>query len=438
MLFVYSFSVKMISTMKKVILLMGLALCLGSLQAQKKDYFKSANFDESKVPVYTLPDPLVCQDGERVTTSEQWEQKRRPELMEMLTTYMYGKVPEAALQKPITFTVDRVNKKALKGRATRKEITIHLTGGERGQVIHLQLYLPNKVKGTVPVFLGIAFTPNYTIYNDPDLVVPEAPVGTSKKPVRGSSASSWQLDKILEHGYGLATFCYTEVTPDDKLNDYHQGVQTYYYRKGQTYPDPDQWGAVSAWAWALSRAMDYLEQDPQVDAQHVAVLGHSRLGKTALWAGATDKRFAIVFPVNSGCCGAALSRRCFGETVEAVNYNFPHWFCGNYKQFDSREKYMPFDQHEVVAMVAPRPIYIASAEDDNWADQKGEFLGGKGAEPVYALYGEAGIGINSLPPVDVPCANGFIAYHKRKGPHAVLPYDWDQFLKFADRFFILK
>ena len=346
---------------------------------------------------------------------------------------MFGKAP--VLKHKLPCTVSRINEKALNGRATRKEITIQLTDDPQGPHIDLQLYLPNHVSGKIPVFLGISFTPNYTIYDDPDLSVPEITDEKMKKrSFRGSMDKSWQLDKILEHGYGLATFCYNDVDPDFD-DDFQNGVHPYYYEKGQNFPDPDQWGSIAAWAWGMSRAMDYLETDKKVDAKKVAVIGHSRLGKTAVWAGASDPRFALVISGNSGCCGVAISRRCFGETVEAMNVRFPHWFCGNYKQFNDREKYLPFDQHELVALIAPRPIYIASAEEDNWSDQKGEFLGGKGAEPVYALYGLGGIGCEEMPPVDTPYMNGPIAYHNRKGPHAVLPYDWEQFLRFADKYF---
>lgn len=429
--------------MKKMVLLwvcMGVCTLPAFSQAEKivkRDYSGLANYDESKVPSYTLPDVLLCKDGTKVTTKEIWEQKRRPELLEMFTTYMFGKAPESPSR--LDYKVTSVSRKALGGRATRKEIVIYLTADkEKGPHIDLQLYLPNHIKGKIPVFLGISFLPNYTVYDDPELDVPDLYVSPGGKPAkvpeRGMMDKSWQLDKILEHGYGLATFCYNDIDPDFD-DDFKNGIHPYFYRKGQDYPDPDQWGSIAAWAWGMSRAMDYLEKDIEVDSDKVAVIGHSRLGKTALWAGATDPRFALVISGNSGCCGVAISRRCYGETVEAMNVRFPHWFCGNYKQFNNRENYMPFDQHELVALIAPRPIYIASASEDNWSDQKGEFLGGKGAEPVYSLYGLKGIGIDRMPGIDEPYMDGSIAYHIRKGPHAVLPYDWEQFLKFADKYF---
>lgn len=405
-----------------------------SIQTVHKNYNALANYDESKVPAYRLPNPLICLDGTLVTTKKQWERKRRPELLQEITRDMYGLVPQSKV--PFKYMVDREDAHALNGKAVRKEITIHLTDVSAGPVMHLQLYLPKNTSGKVPVFLGMSFTPNYTIADDSDARLDPWPAYLKGiAPQRGSAANAWQLEMILAHGYGLATFWYNEVELDDSKNNFKIGIHPYYYRRGQTKPDSDQWGAVAAWAWAASRAMDYLEKDRDVDAHRVAIIGHSRLGKAALWAGAVDTRFALVFPVNSGCCGAALSRRCFGETVECVNVRFPHWFCENYKQFNARENEMPFDQHEVVSLIAPRPVYIASASEDNWSDQKGEFLGGKYAEPVYALYGEQGIGIDEMPPVDVPYNKGYVAYHIRKGPHAVLTYDWDQFLSYADRFF---
>ncbi len=421
--------------MKKVVLFCVALIGMACAEAQiypRRDYSKLANYDESKVPEYTLPDVLLCKDGEVVTTKEMWEQKRRLEVLEMFTTYMFGKAP--VLKDKLPYKIERVSKKALGGRATRKEITLQLTDDPQGPHIDLQLYLPNQVKGKVPVFLGISFMPNYTVYDDEELTLPEVTGDEKRKATRGFMDKSWQLDKILERGYGLATFCYNDVDPDFD-DDFQNGVHPYYYKKNQKYPEPDEWGSIAAWAWGASRAMDYLENDSRVDAGKIAIIGHSRLGKAAVWAGAVDTRFALVLSANSGCCGVAISRRLYGETVEAMNVRFPHWFCSNYKQFNDRERYMPFDQHELVALIAPRPIYIASAEDDNWSDQKGEFLGGKGAEPVYALYGLSGIKAEEMPPVDTPIMEGSIAYHIRKGPHAVLPFDWEQFLLFADKYF---
>lgn len=361
----------------------------------KKDFdyfFKNANYDETKIPAYTLPDPLLCQDGSKVTTAKEWEQKRRPELLELIIKEMYGRVPEAA-QKSFAYKVVDIDKKALGGKAIRKVIKVYMTDDKNGPSFNLQLFLPHDMKEKVPLFLGLSFKRNEDIAN----------------------AQEWQLDKLLSSGYGLATFYYQDITPDKPNTTlaYEQGIIPYYYREGQQQPDPDQWGSVSAWAWAAGRAMDYMLTDKQVDSKRIVVMGHSRLGKAALWAGATDQRFAAVVAAQSGCCGAALSRRMVGETIESVNTILPYWFCGNYKQYSACEQLMPFDQHEVIALIAPRPVYISSAEDDHWSDPRGEFLGAEGAKSVYKLYGKENIG-----------------YHIREGGHAVMPYDWDRYLSF--------
>ena len=395
-----------------------------------------AIIDESEVPQYTLPPLLKCFDGSTVSTIDQWETKRRPEIKELFEEYMYGKAP--GKPQNMIFEVTSVDDKALGGKAVRKEITVKLLGSDDGPFMDILVYLPVQVNKPVPIFFALNFGGNHNICDDKNIALcrsflPQRFGGdennSATEEIRGFRKEKWQIDMLLDRGYGLATVYCGDLDPDKV--DYSDGIQSYYYREGQSKPGINEWGTIAAWAWGLSRGMDYFETDDDIDHEKVIVIGHSRLGKTALYAGARDERFAIVISNNSGCGGAALSRRAFGETVERINHNFPHWFCDNFSKYNHNEKELPVDQHMLVAMVAPRPVYVASAIEDLHADPRGEFLSAKHAQEVYELYGYAQNQLTSWPDADKPVV-GQIGYHVRSGKHNVTAFDWAAYIKFAN------
>jgi hypothetical protein len=402
-----------------------------------------SNLDESKVRPYTLPDPLVFSDGRKVVTRTQWNQERRPELLRMFETQMYGKIPQIAKPMEPRFRVKSEDPQALGGTAIRREVTIEFSERPDSPRIDLLIYLPKKVANGehVPAFLGMNFRGNHTIHPDPGITRSRQWMPSNSKGVvnnqasessRGTDSPTWAVERILSRGYALATFYYGDIDPDYD-DGFKNGIHPLYYQNGQTRPAADEWGSVAAWAWGLSRALDYLETTKEIATHNVAVMGHSRLGKAALWAGALDPRFAIVISVQSGCGGAALSRRDFGETVQQINTNFPHWFCTNFRQYNGHEDQLPIDQHELIALIAPRPVLICSAKDDLHADPKGEFLAALAADPVYRLLGTDGLAVTEMPaPTSRQLVKSTIGYHLRPGKHQVSNDDWESMMDFVD------
>ena len=364
---------------------------------------------------------------------KEWKKVHRPAIMDFFLTDVYGHYP----QKQVTprFELLEQSDKALGGKAIRKQVAIHLDG--MPTPILLLIYQPAGVKGKVPAFVGMNFKGNHQVNIDPEIIISDnAPKGKDlgTDAPRGAASSRWPLEEIVGAGYAVATIYRGDVDPDHD-DGFKNGIHPLFYRAGQTKPDAEEWGTIGAWAWGLSRVMDYLEQDKSIDHKRVAVVGHSRLGKTALWAGATDERFAIAISNDSGCGGAALSVRKVGETVAKINKSFPHWFCDNYNKYNDNEEALLVDQQGLIALIAPRPVYVASATEDTWADPEGEFLSALYASPVYELYGKKGLAVSSMPKPEQPSIEGYVGYHIRTGKHDITLYDWQQYIKFANQHF---
>jgi len=394
---------------------------------------------ESAVPPYTLPEALTRQNGQRITSPQQWP-RRRTELVSLFEEHVYGRIPAGLTRQP-GWIVD-TRKDALGGKAIRQRIQIPLSKGPHPILLDLLVYRPAAATKPVPIFLGLNFDGNHTITQETDIPLARGWVANrprsgvtnhvANEGSRGSDAAAWPIERILERGYGLATAYYGDAEADFD-GGWKQGLRGAAAAGGSEHRfQPGDWGAIATWSWALSRALDQLQLDPAVDGRKVAVLGHSRLGKTALWAGARDTRFALVIANESGEGGAALARRFFGETTLRINTSFPHWFNGRFKDYSHRVTDLPVDQHELVALVAPRPVYIASAEEDRWADPKGEYLSGWHASEVYRLLGKDGLPGPDYPALNVSVGES-VGYHVRPGAHALTAVDWEFYLQFADR-----
>jgi len=405
------------------ILLFSLTIITSSLLAQKTEGWQASketveklsksgsefNYHEEKVPVYTLPDIFTSNDGVKIGTADLWNKIRRPEIIELFRKNVYGRVPESPYKK--SYKVVRFDGNALDGAATLKEVDITITADVKALVIHLTLITPNSVKKAVPTFLLI------------DNWGPEGSVPSWK--VEGEF---WPVKEAIERGYGMAVFRSFDLDPDN-FDNFKDGIHGLLDKNPR--PD-DAWGTIAAWAWGASRCMDYLVTDKNIAPEKVAVVGHSRGGKTALWAGAEDTRFAMVVSNESGAGGAALARRRFGETVDRLNNAFPHWFCTNYKKYSNNENSLPVDMHMLLALIAPRALYIDCADEDLWGDPRGSYLSLYNAVPVFRLLGKNSDITESMPPLNKQVISGMVAFHIREGAHNMLLKDWNWFLDFAD------
>jgi hypothetical protein len=384
--------------------------------------------DVSQLPKQpALPDPLVMSDGQRVTTQEQWVKQRRPELKALFQHYMYGHMPSATAH----WTVERINPQLFNGKATKKEVVISL-GQPQAPQIHVLLVVPNHRNGPASVFVGPNFCGNHTVLNDPSVALPTGWMpgmcgctnGHATDAGRGTQVDTWAIEQSIDRGYAVATFYNGDAEPDKPGAP--GGVRA-------AYSDYD-WGAIAAWAWGVSRAVDYLVTDPDVDARHIAVVGHSRNGKAALVAAAFDDRIALAIPLQAGCGGTAPSRGKIGESVKQINDHFPHWFNAEFKKFNDEPERLPFDQHCLIALCAPRPVLLPNAVEDQWANPAGQFEMLQAAEPVYRLLGAGGLAVSQMPEIG-KLVDSTLGYYIRPGKHSMTTGDWKVFLDYADKQF---
>jgi hypothetical protein len=389
------------------------------------------NYDEAKVGTYTLPDPLKLNDGKTVRDAKTWYAKRRPEIVAMFETQQYGHAPGRPADE--SFEVVERGTPALNGKAIRKQVTIYLSKDKTGPKIDLLIYLPAAAKKPVSMFLSINFGAFSNAVDDPGLKQGEVwdPKTNTRIPApKGRGFGRLDVEPLLDAGIGVATFYYGDVDPD-YLNGFSNGIRARYLKSGEAQRAADDWGSIAAWAWGMSRVEDYFETDKSVDAKRVAIHGVSRLGKTVMWAGAHDQRFAAVIASCSGEGGAALSSRNYGETIAHLTAptRYPYQFAENYAKWAGFPDKAPMDAHMLVALIAPRPLLLQTGSTDNWSDPKGEFLAAVAAGPVYKLLGKDSLDTDVWPDAKQPILHD-LAYYMHDGGHGMVPSDWDIYVEF--------
>jgi len=407
--------------MKKLAVSLAVLLfsCTLALSREPKEYDSDVVYDESGVPHYDLPPLLVTAEGKAIETPEEWMNVRRPQILSLFGNLVYGCVPKP--ESPITtkFEVKKIDSQFMGGRATRKDVQITFSNDKGKAEMLVLVFVPNKAAKPTPAFMKHSF--NNTRSRDFDV----------HSMWRGRLRNGWPLGKFFDRGYAFVAVYQQDLVGHNEV-EFLKGIHRLFYRKGQSFPKAHEWGVLSTVAWGAMRAMDYLQTDSDVDHNRVAIMGHSKMGKAALWTAAQDERFALAISAQSGCAGAALWRRRSGETLEKMVTRFPYWLCRNAWKFVDREDDLPVDQHMLLACIAPRPVYVHSGVEDTWADPRGEYLSAYHASEVYRLLGKKGLTSVSSPPVGEAIITSHVGYHIRKGGHSIDMADWEKFLDFAD------
>jgi hypothetical protein len=407
--------------MKKTIICIAILLLSSTLvfSREPKEYDGDVIYDENKIPYYDLPPLLITAEGKRVTTSEEWRDIRRPQILSLFGNLVYGCVPEAESPIKTVFKVVTTDPKFMGGKGTRKDVQIRLSNDKGAVEMLVLVFVPNKASKPVPAFMMHSF--NDTKSRDFD----------AHSRQRGRLRCGWPLGEFFDRGYGFVAVYQQDLVGHNEV-EFLKGIHRLFYKKGQSFPRANEWGVLSAVAWGAMRAMDYLETDSDIDHNRVAIMGHSKMGKATLWTAAQDERFALAISAQSGCAGAALWRRRSGETLEKMVTRFPYWLCRNAWKFVNNEEDLPVDQHMLLACIAPRPVYVHSGVEDTWADGRGEYLSAYHASEVYRLLGKKGLSSESSPPVGQAIIESDVGYHNRRGGHSIEMYDWQRFLDFAD------
>jgi hypothetical protein len=407
--------------MKRFPLALGiLAVLIGAVRGDEGKYHdKEVVYDEAKVPPYDLPPLLVSADGKPITTPEEWFNIRRPQLLGLFANVIYGQVPEPESPIRTTFDVLKTDKGFMGGKATRKDVRIRFENAKGTAEMVILVFTPNDAPKPAPVFLQHTFSDTR---DDGHNANPEKP---------GFLRNGVPLGELLAHGFGYVAVYQGDLTRHNEV-EFQKGIHPLFYRTGQSFPKTYEWGVIAAIAWGGSRAMDYLETDPDIDAKRVAILGHSKCGKATLWTAAQDTRFALAILAQSGCGGAALWKRNYGENMEKMVTRFPYWLSRNAWRYANNEADLPVDQHMLIACIAPRPVYVHSGVDDTWADPRGEYLSAYHAGAVYKLLGKRGLESETSPPVGEAIVHSDVGYHNRPGGHSIEMFDWGKFIEFAE------